>query len=104
MSSFLARHLYVYICFLYKLLVYRRFNFIVNHARHLGFQWKVHPPGICFGKVHYSIYDLRWNNRQLQQFDKQKGYHAQNISHEVESGWDLSSPPPPQAVVLSVEI
>ena len=40
---FLACHKYMYICFLYKLLVYRGFNVIVAHTCHLGFQWRAHP-------------------------------------------------------------
>ena len=32
--------------FLYELLIYRRFNFIMTHTHHLGFQQRVHPLGL----------------------------------------------------------
>ena len=34
--------------FLYKPLVFRGFNFIMTHERHLGFQWRVQPHGVAF--------------------------------------------------------
>ena len=34
--------------FLYKLLIYRGFNFIVTHVRHLGWQWRVHPQRVVY--------------------------------------------------------
>ena len=33
---------------LYKFLVYTGFDLIVTHARHLEFQWEVHPLGMVY--------------------------------------------------------
>ena len=49
--------------FLCKLLIYRGFSFIVIHTCHLGFQWRVHPPGSsfrsCFQDIDLLLHLLR---------------------------------------------
>ena len=52
-----AIRMYTFIFLLYKLLVYRGFKFIVTHARHLGFQWGVHP------QMH--AYATQWSTSRL---------------------------------------